>query len=284
MGEKGMIRLGYGTYGMKAVDPFEAVRGLKEIGFDAIEIAATNGWPTAPPVFGLSERKRLVALFQELNLPHPVMLIQAAPCVEGDERAAMLGEFEDLCVLARDLNFEGGSSVITSTMGGRAPDWDTEKETIAGYLVELADIAKKYDVIYAIEPHVGGAFDTPEKAVWMMRHTEHPNLKLNYDYSHFWVQDRSLEESTRDCLPDAVHIHIKDGRMEDGKVKFLLPGEGELDLAKYLRTMGGVRDDLPPVTVEVSGHVWNADGYDPWKAARFCFEELNAAREEVLGA
>ena len=47
------------------------------------------------------------------------MLIRAAPCVEGDERAEMLREFEDLCVLARDLNFEGGSSGITSTMGGR---------------------------------------------------------------------------------------------------------------------------------------------------------------------
>ena len=279
-----MIQLGYGTYGMKTVDPFEAVRGLKEIGFDAIEIAATKGWPTAPVVFGAGDRKRMVALFQELHLPHPVMLIQAAPCVEGEDRAAMLRDFEDLCVLARDLNFEGGSSIITSTMGGRAPDWDTEKEKIVGYLVELADIAGKYDVVYAIEPHVGGAFDTPEKAVWMMRQTGHPNLKLNYDYSHFWVQGMPLEESARDCLPDAVHIHIKDGRMEDGKVKFLLPGEGSFDLAKYLRTMAALRDDLPPVTVEVSGHVWNAEGYDPWQAARFCFEKLSAAREQALEA
>lgn len=277
-----MIKLGYGTYGMKKLDPFEAVRGLKEIGFDAIEIAATKGWSTAPAVFGEEERKRLVALFQVLNLPHPVMLIQTAPCVEGDERAEMLREFEDLCMLARDLNFEGGSSVITSTMGGRAPEWDTEKEKIADYLVELAEIAKNHDVIYAIEPHVGGAFDTPEKAVWMMRRTGHPNLKLNYDYSHFWVQDMSLQDSARDCLPDAVHIHIKDGRMEDGKVKFLLPGEGKLDLAEYLRTVVALREDLPPVTVEVSGHVWNAEGYDPWKAARFCFEKLNAAREKAL--
>lgn len=43
-----MIKLGYGTYGMKEVDPFEAVQGLKKIGYDAIEIAATKGWPTAP--------------------------------------------------------------------------------------------------------------------------------------------------------------------------------------------------------------------------------------------
>ena len=55
-----MMKLGYGTYGMKEVDPFEAVVGLKEIGFDAIEIAATKGWPTAPAVFGQGERKRLV--------------------------------------------------------------------------------------------------------------------------------------------------------------------------------------------------------------------------------
>lgn len=276
-----MIQLGYGTYGMKTVDPFEAVRGLKEIGYDFIEIAATRGWPTAPPVFDGADRKKMVALFRELELPRPVMLIQASPCVEGEERGPMLRDFEDLCILARDLNFEDRHSVITSTMGGRAPDWDTGKEEIAAYLVELADIAGRYDVIYAIEPHVGGAFDTPEKAVWMMRHTNHANLKLNYDYSHFWVQDMPLEPGARDCLPDAVHIHIKDGRMEGGKVKFLLPGEGKLDLVEYLRTMAALRDDLPPVTVEVSGHVWNAEGYDPWRAARFCFEKLSAARDEA---
>ena len=39
-----------------------------------------------------------------------------------------------------------------------------------------------------------------------------------------------LEESARVCLPDAVRIHIKDGRMERGNVKFLLPGEGNLSL------------------------------------------------------
>ena len=36
-----------------------------------------------------------------------------------------------------------------------------------------------------------------------------------------------LEESARVCLPDAVRIHIKDGRMERGNVKFLLPGDGK---------------------------------------------------------
>ena len=39
-----------------------------------------------------------------------------------------------------------------------------------------------------------------------------------------------MEESARVCLPDAVRIHIKDGRMERGNVKFLLPGEGNLSL------------------------------------------------------
>ena len=39
-----------------------------------------------------------------------------------------------------------------------------------------------------------------------------------------------LEESARVCLPDAVRIHIKDGRMERGNMKFLLPGEGNLSL------------------------------------------------------
>ena len=39
-----------------------------------------------------------------------------------------------------------------------------------------------------------------------------------------------MEESARVCLPDAVRIHIKDGRMERGNVKFLLPGDGKIPL------------------------------------------------------
>ena len=49
-----------------------------------------------------------------------------------------------------------------------------------------------------------------------------------------------MEESARICLPDAVRIHIKDGRMERGNVKFLLPGEGKLSLwdGKSLSLLG----------------------------------------------
>ncbi len=66
-------------------------------------------------------------------------------------------------------------------------------------------------------------------------------------------------------------------RMVDGEVKFLLPGEGALDLSAYFLAMRKTGTKLP-VTVEVSGMVWNSEDYDPWEAARACYEVLEKAR------
>ena len=62
-------------------------------------------------------------------------------------------------------------------------------------------------------------------------------------------------------------------------MKFLLPGDGELNLKAYLKLLhdAGVR---VPVTAEVSGMVSNAPGYDPWEAAVFCYRALNDARPQ----
>ena len=110
-----------------------------------------------------------------------------------------------------------------------------------------------------------------------MRRTDHPGLKLNFDYSHFFVQGMALQHCVDLCLPHAVHIHIKDGAMADGRVQFLLPGQGRLDLAAYLKTL--TRAGLAvSVTVEVSAMIWKAPDYDPWTAATFCYRAMQEAR------
>ena len=43
----GYVKLGAGTYAFRDMDVFEALPGLRRIGFEAIEILAGEGWPTA---------------------------------------------------------------------------------------------------------------------------------------------------------------------------------------------------------------------------------------------
>jgi sugar phosphate isomerase/epimerase len=108
-----------------------------------------------------------------------------------------------------------------------------------------------------------------------------PALGLNFDISHFAVQGMPLQETVAALAPHAIHTHVKDGRMEGGKVKFLLPGEGGFDYVAYFGAMdkAGWRGCI---TVEVSGMIFNQPGYDPWKAAEFCWKTLSSARSTAL--
>ena len=62
--------------------------------------------------------------------------------------------------------------------------------------------------------------------------------------------------------------------MVDGKVRFALPGDDQLDLAAYLRAVRAAGLDVP-ITAEVSGQIWGRPDYDPWPVARRCFANLD---------
>ena len=207
------MKLGYSTYAMQRLDIFEALPRTRSIGYDALEIAVGDDWPTAPRKLDAAARQKLVNLLKGLGFPPPALFGPVPTCAQGDARQAMLGHFVEICTLARDLNFGSEPAVVTSTLSGRQLDWDTEKETVAKDLLELADLAAGANTILAIEPHVGGAFETPKKAAWLMQQTHHSHLRLNFDYSHFFVQGMDLQHCVDLCLPYAAHIHVKDGTM-----------------------------------------------------------------------
>jgi len=271
------MKVGYGTYGMKQVTIADALTGLKAIGYDAVEVTVAKGWPTEPDRLDVDARKKLVEQFQSLELPPPVLLDIISPCVSGEQRKEMLSAFVKVCELSHHLNFGNKKSVITFTLGGEQPEWDVGKGYIADSLLELAQIAESYGAVIAIEPHIGGALDNPNKAVWLMEATQHPNLKLNFDISHFAVQGMDMRYCLDLCSPYSVHYHVKDGRIENGELQFLLPGHGGFDYRDYFQAL---RDKTieGPITVEVSGMVWKKMNYDPWESARESFQLLNEAR------
>ena len=146
--------------------------------------------------------------------------------------------------------------------------------------MRVADLAGEYNVIVAAEPHAGGEFDTPEKAVWLMQQTRHDYLKLNFDISHFVCQGIDLQRSVDLCVPYAVHTHVKDGYMENGNVRYQLPGDGEMDLTAYMKVVSDAGLKVP-VYVEVSQQLSMLAGYDPWTTAERCFQALDRARREA---
>ena len=193
--------LGYGTYGMKPVNPIACVRGLRKIGYESIELTVAEGWPTHPKELDTNDRRELRTVIRGEGFPPPAILALLKPCATGDERETLRKEFEDACRLTSDLNFGKSPAIITSTVPSPGLSWAADRDTICRCLIEMAEIAARFEVIYAVEPHVGGAFDAPEKADWLIRTAAHPNLKLNFDISHFAAQGMDVDDCIRLCTP-----------------------------------------------------------------------------------
>ena len=274
------MKLGYSTYAMLRLDVFDVLPRLKEIGYEALEVCVRDGWATAAATFDTRERRKLVACLRKLGFPPPPLMDDIAVCADGSGRDAMLKRASGTLSMARDMNFGNSLAVVTTTIGTPEPPWDTGQQTIRDGFLELADLAAEYDAVVAVEAHVGGVLDSPDRAVWLMEETRHEHLKLNFDISHFAVLGYDLHRCVDMCMPHAVHTHVKDGYMVDGRVQFQLPGEGSLDLVAYMRALVRAGLDVP-VYVEVSRQLSELPDYDPWNAAEFCYRALDEARSVV---
>jgi sugar phosphate isomerase/epimerase len=132
-------------------------------------------------------------------------------------------------------------------------------------LGELARYAADRGVTVCIEPHVGGAIDVPERARWLVETVGQESCRIDFDISHFEVVGIPMEQTIPAVLPLSKSVEIKDQnfRYVDGggpapaswrvegnglgkavapngrpvEFQFLLGGEGDFDLVKYLRLM-----------------------------------------------
>lgn len=274
------MKLAYSTYALQPYDIFEVIPRVREIGYEGLELNVGDDWPTAPSKLDGEARARIREAYQEADFFSPVMMHLIHLCGEGEDVEAKSAVFAETCQLARDLCFDGRTPVVTSTLGGQRAEWDEVKEDVAARLVRYASIADDHGVTIAVEAHVGQELDSPEKAVWLVEAVDRPSVRLNFDHSHFHVLGMDLQHCVDLCAPYSVHTHVKDGAMVDGKVQFALPGEGSLDLVDYLGVVKASVLDVP-ITVEISGQFWRAEGFQGWEVAERCFGYLSEAREKV---
>ena len=274
------MKIGYGTYGMPSIPIKEALESLSSMGFDGIELAVGSKFPAAPTKLDEGKRREVRGLFDGLGLELPAFLL-TANVIDADSSGHRdnVETFKKVVDLANDLAI-GPPPAIVATLGGRTDEWESVRDLLVERLVDLVKVAASKGCIFAMEPHVNGAVDRPDRALWVLEEVNSPSIKVNFDISHFDLIGMTLEKTVPALVPNTVHTHVKDGRMEDGKVLFLLPGEGNFDYAAYLKAMsaagyGGF------ITVEISGQIWSKPDYDPFAAADFSYKTLDRAFEKA---
>jgi len=198
----------------------------------------------------------------------PIISIMEDLKLTGDE-AAHLARLESSLKLAKEI----GRPIVETVVGAKPEEWPAIRPQFMARLKPWAALAEKHKTVVAIKAHIGSALHLPEQAAGLCREINSPFLKLNYDYSHFQLQNLQLEDTLKIALPHIAMIHIKDSTGALPNHRFTLPGKGAIDYAQYAALLETLRY-TGPVVVEVSTHVLQTPNYNPEAAARFVAENV----------
>ncbi len=95
--------------------------------------------------------------------------------------------------------------VATSIPGGSAP-WEVLVEKTA----ELCRIAADRNLEIAVEAEYGFVVANPDDLERFIADVDAPNLKVNFDPSHFARANYNIAESVRRLFPKIAHVHLKE--------------------------------------------------------------------------
>jgi inosose dehydratase len=275
------MRISYCTWGMMKVDIEEAIPKIAAIGYKAIELAVTPGWPTDLDTLDQRQRGCIGQLLEQHHLALSAVAGHTSMCeLDPEKNAANIDRLQRSIDLAAELSRWAAPPILASLAGGPEGAWEDRRERVAERVAALGDYAARRGVILAVEPHSGTAFDTPDKALWLMETVNHPAVRLNFDISHFDIIGIAIDDCVPQMAPWSAHTHVKDQRGRYPNHEFLTPGSGPFDFVRYLKAMhqAGYTGD---VGMEVSVMVQRKAGYDPFVDAALGYYALVHAFNEA---
>ena len=281
LGARLTMKIGYCTWGMPAVPVDTMIPFLAGLGYDGIELTVIPGYTTELAQLDRDERRRIARMLQEHNLEQPAIAAQTSMVERDPEVAARHWQRLTGAVdLAVDWAVDGAPPAVDTSTGGKPDQWDELKPLLVERMGELVRYAEQRGVVIAVEPVVDTLLDTPARTLELLQAIDSPNLRLNFDISHFNVQGISIVESVRAMAPYTIHTHVKDERGRFPQHEFLIPGEGEFDYVAYLHEMRACGYD-GYITAEISVMVQRRPDYDPLAAAEQTYRTLARAFEQA---
>jgi inosose dehydratase len=307
------VRIGYNTWSMARVPYQVFIPALAEMGYGAITLSVvasygSGDWRAANAcdLAGLmrDDTRRIREAFAQRGLLLPAVV--GSDALGGDDAASgeaalrRLRDTIDFCVEVTPRG-QPPPAMQAGVGGGSAADAGRMARLVER-LGALAAYAAARGVVVAVEPAVGTAVDTPERAAGLVAAAGNPALRLDFDVSHFLVMGCPLEETVSRLVPLAASAEVKDHRVRalagarpagwrvdgnpvrrlraaDGReveFQFLLGGEGEFDLPRYLRAMQGA-GWTGPVAFEASVQCQARPAYDALAAAAAAYRWMAGA-------
>lgn len=110
---------------------------------------------------------------------------------------------------------------------------ETTIERIAERFHRLAEYGKDKGVMVLMETH--GDLVYTDDLLKVIKEVNHPNAAYIWDVTNMWtITKEPVEEVAEKLFPWVKHVHVKDAKIEDGKVKLVLLGEGDVPMKKAM--------------------------------------------------
>ena len=273
------MRLGLTTWSMTSVRAEEAIPLLAGIGYDSVEIAVVPGWRDAVDLLTPARRRRIRQLLREYDLHLAAIAGNTDLLADDPDELA-----ENWCTLTRTVDLaaewatRAGPPPVDTYVGGEPGEWDQKRDLLIERLGRLCDYAAERGVTIAVQPHMDGALDTPDKVPVLLSALDRPNLGVTLDINDFTVQGIAPDDVVAQLGQFVLLSQVKDERGRQPGYQFVVPGDGEFDYVRYLQVLQAAGFD-GDVCVEISLRVQRQPGFDPTRAAAQSYEVLAAAFE-----
>lgn len=256
------MKLGVNSVLFKPFNVMEAFKGIKQAGYDGVEISAIPGMN---PHLVLTDPESTARSIADIKAAQAETGLELLSMELASQDPALLRK---ACAAAKEL----GVPIVNVGPTGKTGE-EGGVDACAANIRNSANIAAAYGVTLCMKAHVGAAVYNTETTQELMSKVPHPNFGVDMDPSHIIRAGENPAEALPGIAGRVKHIHIRDCKMPeidaeppvmpDGKPapRGVIPpgppalqacGRGDIDLMGYFKALVAV-DYEGPVCLEVIG-------------------------------
>lgn len=230
----------YHTYTLE-----QALAGIAEAGYRAVELTAVEGWTEHVDL--AADTAGLRARLDHYGL-EPVVLSGHSDLTTPEGR--------DYGIKAIRWCHDYGISVMNTAVGGHSSQEENELAFLAN-LGALAAVADECGVDVALEIH-GDIMASSDVTIPLLEKIGRDSIRVNYDTANveFYSGEKAVDDLPK-ITPYLAHVHLKDTTGGKGNWNFPGCGDGIVDFAHVLEILRDAGYAGPfSVEIEFQGEPW----------------------------
>lgn len=216
----------------------DAVKGIKDAGFNYIELTATKGWTEHVfPTMSFNKLWQIKELLIEAELI-PISL-------SGHTNLMDDNRFDDFIANIRLAHFFGSKYIVSSIGEAHLKDKAelSDLETAAN-IKRLIPYLTKYNLILVLENH--GRHASGKKLKEIVEQIDSKRVAINYDTANaVFYGDFDLAKDLKNSVDKISHFHLKDKAGAQDEWNFPALGQGEIDFKSLFKILAENNNNSP---------------------------------------